>query len=292
VDWKDPRALIDGRLTGWIGTPEKRQFLGLAVMALAALSLWPPFDRRRLAYLAALVLSVGASFGHRGVVYTWLWEYVPLYRALRVPARFGHLVLLAVAVLAGYGAARIVGWLRPHRPRLALAVPPAIGLMIVAECLVRPLALAPLDTRPGEAYQWLARQPRGVVAEFPFPTNMLGVDREAVMQYRSTFHWMPLINGYSGFYPDSSLRLQAALATFPSPGALDELRRRDVAYLVVHEADYGRERFRAIVDALGGRDVEMVGPFREAGGEVRAYRLLPSVRAAGRKRILAAGGTP
>jgi len=118
------------------------------------------------------------------------------------------------------------------------------------------------------------------------------VDREAVMEFRSTFHWMPLVNGYSGFYPDSSLPLQSALAAFPSPDSIEELRRRDVVYLVVHEADYGPERYRRVISGLDVRDVELAGRFREPGGEVTIYRLQMSVRARIAKRILAGEATP
>jgi hypothetical protein len=285
-----PSSVIYGGLTGWIGTPEKRQFVGIAAAALAALALWPPFDRRRLPYLAVLAIAVDASFGHRGLLYPWLREYVPFYRGLRVPARFGHLVLLAVAVLAGYGATRLTGLLRSSR-RPAWLVPAALCLVVVAEYVVRPLTLTPAQTRPGEAYEWLARQPRGVVAEIPFPAAMGDVDREAVMEFRSIFHWMPLVNGYSGFYPDSSLRLQSALAAFPSPESIEELRRRDVVYLVVHESYYGPERYRRIAGGLHVRGVELAGRFREPGGEVTIYRLQMSMRAGTARRILASEAT-
>jgi hypothetical protein len=286
-----PASVLYGRLTGWIGAPEKRQFVGLAAVALATLALWPPFDRRRLPYIGALAIAVDASFGHRGLIYPWLREYVPLYWGLRVPARFGHLVLLAVAVLAGHGTTRLAGLFRSSR-RPAWWLPATLCLVVVAEYVVHPLTLTPVQTRPGEAYAWLARQPRGVVAEFPFPAAMGEVDREAVMEFRSTFHWMPLVNGYSGFYPDSSLPLQSALAAFPSPDSIEELRRRDVVYLVVHEADYGPERYRRVISGLDVRDVELAGRFREPGGEVTIYRLQMSVRARIAKRILAGEATP
>ncbi len=282
-----PDSVLYGRLTGGIGSAEKRLFVGFSVMALVGFALWRRGDRTALAYGAVLALAVAGSFGHRGLVFMWLRDAVFLYRGLRVPARLGHIVLLAAAVLAGCGFARFQAWLRGRRPRLAAAAPAIACLVIGGEYLARPAALTPLETAPSPVYRWLQSQPDGVVAEFPFPRTPADVPREGLVMYRSTFHWKPMVNGYSGFYPGTYQDLWTALELFPSDAAVAALNARGVTHLIVHEREYGRARYREVVLGLAARrDVEAFGPFREPGGEVRAYRLLSTSRAVSRRRIL------
>ena len=70
-------------------------------------ALWPPLDRKRLAYLAALLLSIDLSFGPRGLTYGLLREHILLYEGLRAPARAAQIALLMVAILAGFALARL-----------------------------------------------------------------------------------------------------------------------------------------------------------------------------------------
>jgi len=271
-----PTSIIYGGWTGPLGKHEKRLFPGFAALGLVAIALWPPIDRRRLAYALALAIAIDGTLGHRGLLFPWLREYVGMFRGLRVPARFGHLVLLGISVLAGFGLARLRGALgRRYRP-LAVAMPVLIGVIVAAEYLVWPMALVPVQTTPDEASSWLRSQPPGVVADLPLPRTPADLPNEALVAYRSTFHWRPIVNGYSGFTPSSYLQLWSPLASFPDTGSLAALRRRGVTYLVVREAGYGEMRYAAIVRTLALRcDIASAGPFQDGPSAVMTYRLLP-----------------
>ena len=54
--------------------------------------------------------------------------------------------------------------------------------------------------------------------------------------YGSTFHWKPIVNGYSGYYPPTYLRRVRMMEQFPSPRAIEYLREEHVRYVVIHEA--------------------------------------------------------
>ena len=57
---------------------------------------------------ARMCLAMGASavllsFGTKAPGYAALYDLLPLLQAVRAPVRFGHLAILATAVLAGFG---------------------------------------------------------------------------------------------------------------------------------------------------------------------------------------------
>ena len=272
-----PESIVYGRLTGSIGLHEKRLFTGFLAMLLGAAALWPPLDRRRLAYAIAFALAVDISFGHRGIVGGLLQDQVAAYRGLRVVARIGAIVLMLMAILAGYGAARLLRQV-PGRS-LARMAAVALGMVLLAEYAIWPMRLEAVDTRPTAVYRWLQEQPPGVVAEFPMPASWkkpfeLGL-HESRFSYNSTFTWYPIVNGYSGFWPPSYIKLIQEVEGFPSDHAMRALGASGVDYLLLHERFYGRDRYLALTRALGTRiDVSSFGPFKEGSFEVRAYRLL------------------
>jgi hypothetical protein len=271
-----PDSIVYGGLTGTLGKHEKRLFVSFAAAGLVVLGLWPPFDRRRLAYAAALALAIDGTAGHRGVLFPWLREHVDVFRGLRVPARFGHLVLLGVSVLAGFGLARLRGWLTVARRPLARAAPALVGAIIVVEYMMWPMALIPVQTRPDGVSLWLRSQGPGVVADLPMPTSILAMSSDARAAYRSTFYWRPIVNGYSGFAPTSYFQLWALLARFPDALSLSTLRLRGVSYVIVREAGYGPARYAGIVRALANRcDVAVAGPFPDGASAAMVYTLRP-----------------
>jgi hypothetical protein len=65
----------------------------------------------------------------------------------------------------------------------------------------------------------------------------------------STFHWMPLVNGYSGFFP--AVVYQPARRLAPFPDFLDRVSAaRDNVAVIVHDDGYGRAERLRIVDDL------------------------------------------
>jgi hypothetical protein len=268
-----PQNVLYGRFADWLGRPEKRLFPGLGAMALAAVALWPPFTRKRAAYLVALVVAVDLSFGPSGLTYGWLREYVLPYRGLRAPARAGGVALLMIAVLAGFGWARLQrsrGWIAQIAGwPIAAVVVAALAL----EYAAIPQTLVAAPTGPGPVYQWLARQsPDGSMIELPVPDEHALPGHDAEFTYNSTFHWRPIVNGYSGNVPASYVDVLRDMRTFPSDEAIGRLRRIGVRYVVVHERFYGPGDYRRVIDLLDARsDVMKQASFGLAGDEVTVY---------------------
>ena len=66
-------------------------------------------------------------------LYQLLYEYVPGFDGLRVPARFAMIAVLMLAVLGGYGAAALSRW------RWATPTFVVLTIAFLAESLVRPV---------------------------------------------------------------------------------------------------------------------------------------------------------
>ena len=242
-----PDNVMWGRSFASRGRIERRLFPGAVVVVLALIGLFlrPP-PRVVLIYLVGLVLAFDMSLGLSGYSYRALYQHVPLYQGLRALSRLGIFVVFFLAVLAAYGYVALAALLpRFARPILAIA----LGLAMLMEYRVRPLELVPYPNDPPPLYAWLAQQPRGVVAELPMtPDALPGSD--PAYSYLSTFHWQPIVNGYSGFYPASYLSRLADTAEFPDERALRRLQRDGVRYLVVHLSGFPRQRRDEVLRVL------------------------------------------
>jgi hypothetical protein len=262
------RSLVYGR---WAtDDPAERQlFPRITPVVLAATAVWPPLSVVRIAYVLGLVVAMDGSFGLNGGYYPLLYNYVGPYRGLRVPARFSLLVGFTLSLLAGYGAARLLGrW-----PRRRTVLTAAMLGLIMFEAMPR-TPLARVWPAPPPIYASISGEPTAVLAEFPMPTAPVGYFFEARFLYFSTFHWHPLVNGNSGHFPESYEALIERERDFPSDSALEYLRTRGVDYVAVHGAFMDREKFERIVAALDARhDMPLVTSAPWEGSESRLYRL-------------------
>ena len=255
------------------GRAERRLFPGYTTPIVAIVGLMPPFTAATLAYLAAGVVAFDLSLGVNGIGYASLHELVTPFQALRVPARFGMFVGLALAVLAGAGVARLC---RARAAATQAGIVIAIGLLVVVESRMRPQAFRALPDEAPAVYAWLASQPPGVVCEYPVgPLEGRAGPQDATYMYYSTRHWRPLVNGFSGFLPPSYQELLARLETFPSRDAITYLIDREVTYLLVHSVFYIQGDYESDVTALRADErLEWAGTFPWAGGgRTDAFRI-------------------
>ena len=227
---------------------ERRLFPGAValILALTGLLLRPP-TLTGMVYLLSATLAFEISLGFSGYSFRYLYDYLPVYQGLRAMARAGLFVLFFVAVLASFGYAALAVSLPQRLRRWA---PLAVVLLVATEYRVRPMALVPYPNEPPPLYAWLATQPRGVVVELPMPApeGLPGSDPQ--YSYLSTFHWFPLLNGYSGFHPPSYFDRVDVLRSFPDDASISRLRHDGARYVVVHFDQYPREVRSTLREAL------------------------------------------
>jgi hypothetical protein len=191
-------------------------------------------------YTIVLAISFWTSFGPPAGLYTLLFHTIPVFSFLRAPARVGIVVTMALGVLMAIAVAELLRRVAVRRsPRLALAAGAALAVVLASELAIAPLNLN--DAPPvHEAYRKLARLPRGVVAEFPFFYERSDFPRHARYMLSSTYHWQPLVNGYSDHIPDDFRRIVRPVSSFPSREAFKILRERRARYVLFHLNYYDR----------------------------------------------------
>ena len=258
---------------GWLSKdakPERSLFPRIAPIVLAGIALWPPLSVTRIAYALALVFSMELSFGFNRPLFALLYESVPPFSNIRVPARYSVLAGLALAVLAGFGAARVFARWPRLRPALMAVMLAAISYEAVPNIeLVRPWLTPP------PIYESLANKPPSVLAEFPMPEPRTDSLSEFSYLYFSTFHWQKLVNGQSGWLPPTYVDMLEEEKDFPSERAIAYLRQRGVDYVAVHGAFYDPKKFADVIAALDARsDIELVTKAPWEGSESRLYRFL------------------
>jgi hypothetical protein len=256
------------------GWDENSLFPGFVppLLALAGLILVRP--RRTAivyAYAAGLALAFDLSLGLNGVIYPWLYTYTGVFSGLRAPARASIFFLLFLGALAARGAAAVLGRLSPRvRPYAAVAL---VGLVLL-EYWVAPLRLIAYPTQISPLDQFLRHRPDGPVAHFPMPRGFQMPGQDPQYLYGSTFHWKPIVNGYSGYYPPSYLRRLRAVQSFPDTRSVAHLLGEGVRYMVVHEAFYKqRSEAGAIILELQKLNLVPVARLNDGYGTAVVYEL-------------------
>lgn len=268
--------------------PERRLFPGFVAMVLAAIASWPRRTpsgggapravidaRAKWAFAAGLVLAFDLSLGFNGITYPALYRYVLPFRGLRIPARMGIMVGFSLAVLAGYGVQAVVER-RSARTRGAIIL--GVSTLMLLEYASRPLDLRRIPTAPPATYADAIRDtgdsPTATLFEFPASSF-----DDPTYMYFSTFHWMHLVNGYSGFFPPSYVRVLNAMHDFPDDQSFEAIKSHGARYLIVHgERLYGA-RYETVVATLAQRkDLLLISRHPAEGpaghSEISLYRVL------------------
>jgi hypothetical protein len=151
-----------------------------------------------------------------------------LLDSLRSPARFGLIVLLAVAVVGAMAIVRVLARV-PRGPRRSVAI---LGLALIlavdysASVPVEPVAWG--QQLPA-TYAWLRDQPPGPVVELPATGVVVSFYLLA-----STADGHPRLNGWSGFLPRQLVPIRKVVTAGTLDAWLAAARRLGATYVVIH----------------------------------------------------------
>lgn len=244
-------VLFPGILTTVIGVAG----LAIAWRAGEVATLAPPVPQaadappapRQVAGFYALVgaITLWSTFGPSAGLYTLLYHTIPVFSFLRAPSRAGIVLVLVLIVGLGYA----VVWARRRWPRAATALAVGLPLALAAELTTAPLAL-PEAPPVNNAYRMLATLRPGPVVELPFFYQRSDFPRHALYMFNSTYHWQPLVNGYSDHIPQDFRDMVIPMSSFPTRESFALLEARRARYAVFHLNFYDRRSREKLMDRL------------------------------------------
>jgi hypothetical protein len=242
-----------------------------------------PWRFYTVAALVAASLALGPQIAVEGRLispgpYAWLLDYLPGFDGLRVPARYVMLVTLFLAVLAGIGASALIGRARRWGTICAIAAavfmlvevwpgrfPTNVPLTQSDEDSERGLEVAAGELRVGRdippIYKVIRDSP-GTVVLIEFPFGDPAWDLHSV--FYAGYHRQKLVNGFSGFFPDSQQHLIEMLnwRTREPETAWRAVSGSGATHALVHEAAFSDSRGRDLIDwlfASGAREILVDG---------------------------------
>ncbi len=233
--------------------------LGLALLGLLA----PAFSGRRpterwwrWVALAGAGALLGLGWG------VWIGPlFVPLpllgligtpFGLLRAAGRFFVLAQVGTAGLAAEGAQTILALAQRRGGRgiargVAAALLLVVGLPRGMALTTTPRTVLPTGRAVPAIERWLATVPSEPMLELPAPGPTPGLMlAQSETMYLSLFHWLPLVNGHTGFTPWWFPGLREALVRLPDPRALQTVvDMTGVRWILVRRARVGAAAFDA-----------------------------------------------
>jgi hypothetical protein len=186
----------------------------------------------------SFLVSLGPTIYFRGEAlgkgpFIWLHQLMPGFKALRVSGRMAILVMLSIAIIAGFGTSWIMNLLKKKSYSLMVIVGFFFITILCYEYAAFPLNLEYIPKETPQIYKWLAKE-KGDFAIIEFPLYRAW-HLEAPYLYWSTKHWKKIVNGYGAFIPSHFWTLKHYFHHFPSIDYLELVKQYcPVKYVIVH----------------------------------------------------------
>lgn len=203
--------------------PERWLFPGALslVVSLAALR-----TRRRsqlLLALAWIALGFLGSLGLHFVLHRFLFQHVPGFHGIRVPARWAMIAYVGLSMTIALAVASLT---EPRRRWIGAI----LSVAFLAELWSGPVRWY-MTTPDPPVYDWIREQRPRALLELP----ILRDGSDYLSMLRATRHHRPILNGVSGYAPPDYMKVATMANESPfAPGLLEELRRLGCSHVLVH----------------------------------------------------------
>jgi hypothetical protein len=187
----------------------------------------------------------------------FLYLFFPFFAAMRVPARFGLMAILAVSVLAGGGAVWLAERVKGRVGRLTCAG--GLALLLALDLASAPFPVGYSEARGQPVDAWLAAQPKpSPVAQFPLDRTWYGYPL-----YQQWFHGQPIAYGYGTFVPQEFRQAEEILRGFPDAESFAWLQGNGVKIVLLAQHSLG-DRWNEVKQAMDRQqNWEFVGVFQD-----------------------------
>lgn len=198
--------------------------------------------------ITAYLLSLGPTWKLWGnSPYLWLAQWYPGLALLRSPHRLAMFVQLAIVCLAMEGITALAqsfaaAICRTDQRHISAAIATSV---LTAAALLQTLPprprLFPLPdiTRNSGWIDWIRNNTPAEAALLcmPLPTDpgLAAAQRSTEWMYLGLWHERPLVNGYSGFFPEHYQLVKSILTEFPQDHSRRLLLQWGVTHVVVRE---------------------------------------------------------
>lgn len=209
--------------------------------------------------MTAFVLSLGPLIrwsGETGLKgpYALLYLFAPGYDGLRAISRMSIFVLFALTILAARGLST---WKPTFSRRSSLVVAAVVMGLSSLEILFGPSVPIRFRETPrldelSPVYTWIRDYVQSdALIELPIGGSPF---REAQYTYNSAFHGKKIVNGYSGYFPETFTWAEEVMGGFPDEESVAYLRTLEVRYVVLHQNEYSVELLEHIQEAAARED--------------------------------------
>jgi hypothetical protein len=185
------------------------------------------------------VIGFAGSFGLNFYFHRALYQFVPLFRSMRVAVRWSMICYVGLALMAALGAKRAVELMRRHWPGFPGAlIFTAVILAVLLDQRVAPMSLVRGEVDPDQLALYLkGRKLSGGIVELP------AGDPSPRYMLRAADHGQPLVTARNSFAPSIVVEIEELTASQPIPDRLlDLLETIPASYVVIHNSFMSPER--------------------------------------------------
>ena len=215
------------------------------------------------------VFGFMGSFGMNFIFHRLLFFYVPIFRSIRVPARWAMICFVGLSLLAGAGAVELAKRVARTQALQNIAIV-ILAVILLCEQREAPLQLVHGAVDPDPMTLRLRDTPmRGGIVELPAGVGQA----DYLYMLRAADHAQSLVNGVSGFRPPIQQAIEEMSNGQPiTPRFADLLEAIPVSYVVVHHATMPAENDKALRtffnDGVAAGRFRLVGTFPEPNDDL------------------------